>query len=686
MISSLETPSEVSALRITIGRLTGLASIIAAVISGYNFINWYYGEIPPVPETGLFFAALTGVLVLITVILLRPPMIGVTISHEPFTTAPINWIVVILGLAALIFLGAYGRNFSEIESQLPIHAQFLLFAGGTFALLLGFGAFAEVSWQKLVASFKAIPRLELFLLILIIVVAFVVRVYRLGDLVHAPLDEDHYNMGVLDLIDLPFIPIFSQIGGLAGVPHLLPYFQLWFMPFFGGALDSIRIPTMIFGVLTIPAIYMLGRALFDKKIGLLAAAFLAVFPPHIHFSRLALFNVPDTLFGVLAIGSICLAFRYNRQRDFVFAGVFLGLSGLFYEGGRILYFSLSVLFILYVLLTTGSLRRSWRGLLIMAVCYIGVSLPYLAIIIAHQDIFFLPRLQMEAQRPSFMLRDIREGQPILDVLKRHWDEAMRGTFYHTIYWSDGSHFYYGGKTSILLWYMIPFYLLVLFFTAFRSMRSGFILWVWLIGATLGISFVSSTDWTVRFLVMFPAMAILVAVGLRYLPELIWPVRLDKRILWGILAILMLAGSGINLTYYFNEHLPFLNDQFRALDFPDPNMDFYDAFYTVSNDKNTTLYFLGIRPETIYNPVLDHEIRMRQLDIKYIVEGDAAIITAEWLKALPRDRNLVVVISPKAEDLLATIKSVFPNAEGPLPGLVDTVPERARYLIFRVPVD
>jgi 4-amino-4-deoxy-L-arabinose transferase-like glycosyltransferase len=672
------------ALRENAGRLAGLAAIIAALISGYNFINWDYGNIPLTPTTGLIFAALTGALVLISVLLLRPPLVSFMIRREPLVKAPLNLIAIAVGLVALIGLAFYGRDYRQYPLMLDVHVQFLLFAVGVFALLLGFGVFASIQWRRLGEWIRAIPRFPVFLLIVITLVAFFLRVYRLGDLVHVPLDEDHYYLGVTDLITEPTYPIFEQIGGLAGVPHLLPYFQLWVTPIFGAALDGSRITSMIFGVLTIPAIFLLGRALFDWKLGLIAAAFLAVFPPHIHFSRLVLFNIPDTLFGVLAIAYLVMAFRHNRQRDYVLAGVCLALSGFFYEGGRLLYMGVAGLFVVYTLLTAGGWRRSWRGLLALAVCYLAVSVPYLGIIAFRTDMYFTPRLSMEGVRLNYLIHDLEAGKPLLDVLQAHWDSALQRAFYHVLYWADGSHLYYGGETAILLWYMVPFYLLGLFFVLFRVFRVGFILWVWIVGALLGISLVVSADWTVRFGVMFPAMALLVAVGLRYLPESIWPARLDKRLFWGGLALVMVVGGVVNVVYYFNTHLPILNAQIRAMNYPTPSMDFYDTFYTVSYDKNTTLYYLGIRPETIFNPVLDHEIALRKLDLQYVVEGDASKITVDWLKALPRDRALALAVDPLATDLIAVIKTAFPEATGPAPRLVDTVPERARYLIFRVP--
>ncbi len=638
---------------------------------------------------------ITLVLVLITVLLLHPSVIPFirtgketpeewnarffNIARTPFGKVPFKWYALLLIIPALFgmwILGDYGRRYYPnfpIQPELTNHVQMLIFWGGILGLMIGFGVFAGFNLRVI----RTLPRLQVALLGLCILVGFAARAYRLGDLVHIMIDEDHYYIGTLNLLNKPLMPVFNQIGGLASLPHLLPYFQLPLLGIFGAGFDSIRIPTMVFGVLTIPAVYLLGRALFDWKLGIIAAAFLAVFPPHIHFSRHVLFNTPDTFFGTLAIACIALALRYNRQRDYVFAGVCLGMSGLFYEGGRLLYLGVTVIFIGFSIVTRPQILRNWRGFLMMIICFGAVSFPYLWAI-SRGDVFFTPRLSMEGVRLQYIMKDLQEGKPVLDVLMRHWSDGMQWTFYHILYSIDRSQFYYGGKTGILYWYIVPFFLLGLYYVLFRLFRIGVVLWAWIVGGIVGISLVVSTDWTVRFLVMFPAMAILVAVGLRYLLEDIWLPRLNKRLMWGILTVLIVLGGSYNIYYYFTQHIPFYNVQVRK------DIDFYDAFYTISFKPDTKIYYLGVDPPRIFTPLLDHDIELRKIKITYGIVGKAEDVTPAWFASLDRTKPLAFAIEPSNLELAKKIKDSFPNIEGPLPSLVDTVPADRRYFVFWLP--
>lgn len=64
------------------------------------------------------------------------------------------------------------------------------------------------------------------------------------------------------------------------------FFILWLWGhLFGFSEISVRIPSLILGVGTIWLTYLLGKELFNKRIGLLAALFLAVGPLHVFYSQ-----------------------------------------------------------------------------------------------------------------------------------------------------------------------------------------------------------------------------------------------------------------------------------------------------------------------------------------------------------------------------------------------------------------
>jgi uncharacterized membrane protein len=70
---------------------------------------------------------------------------------------------------------------------------------------------------------------------------------------------------------------------------------------FGDGELAVRIPSLVAGTLVIPALYLLGRELYDRRTGLVAAAFGACSPLLIWYAQEARMYAFVTLFGLLAL-------------------------------------------------------------------------------------------------------------------------------------------------------------------------------------------------------------------------------------------------------------------------------------------------------------------------------------------------------------------------------------------------
>ena len=82
----------------------------------------------------------------------------------------------------------------------------------------------------------------------------------------------------------------------------LHHLALWLtVRVFGDGELAVRLPSLIAGTLVIPALYELGRELYDRRTGLVAAAFGAVSPILIWYAQEARMYAFVTLFGLLAL-------------------------------------------------------------------------------------------------------------------------------------------------------------------------------------------------------------------------------------------------------------------------------------------------------------------------------------------------------------------------------------------------
>ena len=69
---------------------------------------------------------------------------------------------------------------------------------------------------------------------------------------------------------------------------------------------AVRLPGLIAGTLVIPALYLLGKELYDRRTGLVAAAFGAASPLLIWYAQEARMYAFVTLFGLLALWTLSL--------------------------------------------------------------------------------------------------------------------------------------------------------------------------------------------------------------------------------------------------------------------------------------------------------------------------------------------------------------------------------------------
>ena len=119
------------------------------------------------------------------------------------------------------------------------------------------------------------------------------------------------NFGQAFPLALPFI------GDLINTPQRNEYNHFLFA---GRALAA------IFDLISIYAIYLIGRRLFDETTALYAAAFTALAVIHIQLSHFGAFDVHLTTFCLLTIFFTIRYAQENRKGDLILAGVMMGFA------------------------------------------------------------------------------------------------------------------------------------------------------------------------------------------------------------------------------------------------------------------------------------------------------------------------------------------------------------------------
>ena len=230
-----------------------------------------------------------------------------------------------------------------------------LLASGTSLALFGMGAALTLAWLAFALSVVLVGltgwlidsrpavriawRQEWPALVALVVITLVGAVLRLVDLGSTPFglwfDEAYSGLQVNRILADPnFRPVY--VGGLAQEPSLLWYLMAGSFDVLGPGQLALRLPTAIGGIIGIPAIYLLGRELFGRSVGLIAAGLLAGLVWQLTFSRLAFNSVWSVTLDALGLFLLVRALKTGSWTAAALGGITLGLGLHMYYTSRVM--------------------------------------------------------------------------------------------------------------------------------------------------------------------------------------------------------------------------------------------------------------------------------------------------------------------------------------------------------------
>jgi 4-amino-4-deoxy-L-arabinose transferase-like glycosyltransferase len=118
-------------------------------------------------------------------------------------------------------------------------------------------------------------------------------------------------------------------------PTLYHYLIKLFMSVFGYTAAGVRSSSALAGTLAVLATYGCVAVWNNRRMALIAAILIATYHFHVHWSRLALNNIWDTVWIPAMIGAYAWGWKNRNSAGAALAGAALGFSQYFYQGGRV---------------------------------------------------------------------------------------------------------------------------------------------------------------------------------------------------------------------------------------------------------------------------------------------------------------------------------------------------------------
>lgn len=498
----------------------------------------------------------------------------------------------------------------------------------------------QAHWQKTLAA------------ALIVLLGFVLRTYDLayhpypwsGDEISVGIEARRILQG--EVTDF-FATGWSGQPNWSFVPNALAFLA------FGESISSIRLIGAVFGSLSILTTCLLAREMFGGRVGLLAAGFLAGFPFHLHFSRLGVHNIVDSLTVTLALWLVLRAARKGTQLAYLLAGIASGLAIYTYVGSRLVIALAFGVGLVLLFKERTFLRDNWRQVLAYAgilTLTIGPMAFYFA---THPD-QFMTRIGQESILNNNWLANeaARLGTSIWQVLL---NQVARSTLVYISQPSIGN-FFNSQQPYLTVLGAVPGLLgMALSLANIRNTGHATLqMWFWSV-VTLGGILTLNPPANTRLVMTTPAVAIFIALGL----EIIIGAFEKLRLLTGAWSKWLLAGVLLGVLLLQNSLFYFV--EYRT------NYYFHDASAELAMEAGQVLQDLqGREPHALYMlgaprvfsgfPTIPFLVP-QALRVDIAVQGDGTIIPG-----LAYNQAAFFVAIPENLGQLEQIRARYPGGQ------------------------
>ncbi len=289
----------------------------------------------------------------------------------------------------------------------------------TLVTLVG-GGYLAGSYSDSVKPVAPLPRLsvhrwERIALGVLLTLGLVLRVYRLESIPPGIfVDETNAAGDALRLLDGWNASPFGV--GWFGTPLGYAYYMAAVFRVLGTTYFALKVVSLIPALLTLPALYLLGRFLFGPQVALAALAFLAFNRWHMTMSRWGWNELAPPLFHLLTLYWLLRGIQSRRLGDMVLAGVVMGLGMYTYLASRLVVLAVLVYLLYRGLVERGFWQQTWRGIGAFLLAYLLTFAP-LGVTYLKQPFTFYNRIQQVS-----ILNDMRQASPsamlLPDVIAR----------------------------------------------------------------------------------------------------------------------------------------------------------------------------------------------------------------------------------------------------------------------------
>ena len=613
----------------------------------WDIPNWGSSIIPnSSPLSGLILYGLACWIFIRGVIILDIPTTFIIPLIENKSTKPkfgfwitsIGLIIIVSILSTTPFANSNG------------HLLALLWVLGIFLLVINvilLSAWRPISISNL-KSFFTNHWMEIILVAIIVITAFFIRYQGVELHPYAFInDEGEMGNGGSCIFEGDCTNLFGQ--GWAGQP-MLAFFptglSVWL---FGHTAMAVRLVSVIFGTLSVLFTYLFTREVFGKKQAFVAASLLATLPLNVHFSRIGVDNIIDSVSTTATLWFLFRGIKRKSTLSYLFSGILSGLSIATYPGSRLAPIMILLVIGFGVLNSRDFLKSHSRNIAFLILGFVITAAPFLAYFYLHPEIFGSRMLREGIfWNHSFENQQIN-GRNMFEIIT---DQFLRSTLVFII--TPAPSNFFNSPNPYLTDIAAVFFILGLAYTLRKFLDIRYItvfIWFW-ISVILGSVITGGPPTSQRMLMSTPALVIVIAIGLTKFLELIpFEGKVYQRVSNFLLLIFVLYFGYQNISFYFQDYK-------AGHYFEDPTNEFSFETRTLITPLHTTgRLFLLSTPGEPFLTFANFEYFSPDVEKFYLDE-----VTPEYISSLPNDKDVLFIATADRQPDLIYLTKVFPGGE------------------------
>lgn len=469
-------------------------------------------------------------------------------------------------------------------------------------------------------------------LIIILLIAASIRLYKLGDVPPSP-DWDEVSLGYNAYSILKTGR--DEYGTLLPMtirsfddykPPLYVYLTVPSVALFGLSPWSTRLPSAVMGVLAVLGTYFLVKELFRRtknyelitnNLPIIASALLALSPWHIQFSRIA-FEANSGI--TLNIWAVTLFLMSLRKKIYLpVAAALFGLGMYAYHSERI-FLPLLLCLLLAVYWKKIFVKANTKILMTSFIVGLIIVIPLVPVLLNKSAMMRLRGTSSFTDQTNLLSRDIKKIETdrqlgdkfgeLLDNRRIVWMKTIASGYlsHFSLRWlflTGDNPRHHAPDMGLLYLFELPFlfYGLYVLLKSKNYQTEARLLIGWLLIAPVAASPTTGLPHAIRTLVFLPVFQIIIAIGI-----VSFFGHVKGKVKWIALCVLLLFAAG-NMLYYLNMYFVHMNPEFseywqygnkEAVEITEKLKSKYDKVVVSTQIEQSYMFFLFY---TKYDPVL-----------------------------------------------------------------------------------